>query len=177
MVGAGTALRDDPSLTARHPDFPARQPLRVIVDGAGIVPETNAVFTDDAAPSMVVTSESATDERRDAWRAAGAEVLTLSEPGSQRVALDRLLAELGKREIQRVLIEGGPTLAWESVRLGLVDELVLYLAPILVGGRDAPSILMGEGIASIAEPHRVEVVEVSRIGDDIKVVADVHRDS
>jgi diaminohydroxyphosphoribosylaminopyrimidine deaminase/5-amino-6-(5-phosphoribosylamino)uracil reductase len=176
MVGAGTALRDDPSLTARHPSFPGRRPLRVIVDGAGIVPETHTAFTDGAAPTLVCTSESAPRERREAWRAAGAEVLLLSEPRSHRVALDRLMGELGKREIQRVLIEGGPTLAWEVVRAGLVDELVLFIAPILVGGRDAPSILMGDGIASIAEPHGLEVVEVSRVGEDIKVVADVHRD-
>jgi diaminohydroxyphosphoribosylaminopyrimidine deaminase/5-amino-6-(5-phosphoribosylamino)uracil reductase len=148
----------------------------VIVDGAGIVPETHTAFTDGAAPTLVCTSESAPRERREAWRAAGAEVLLLSEPRSHRVALDRLMGELGKREIQRVLIEGGPTLAWEVVRAGLVDELVLFIAPILVGGRDAPSILMGDGIASIAEPHGLEVVEVSRVGEDIKVVADVHRD-
>jgi diaminohydroxyphosphoribosylaminopyrimidine deaminase/5-amino-6-(5-phosphoribosylamino)uracil reductase len=111
-----------------------------------------------------------------AWDDAGAEVLLLSEPDSHRVAMARLIAELGKRDIQRVLIEGGPTLAWEVVRAGLVDQLVLFVAPILVGGRDAPSVLMGEGIDSIADPHQVEVVEVSRVGEDIKVVADVHRD-
>ncbi|MGH2693172.1 MAG: bifunctional diaminohydroxyphosphoribosylaminopyrimidine deaminase/5-amino-6-(5-phosphoribosylamino)uracil reductase RibD, partial [Actinomycetota bacterium] len=143
MVGAGTAFRDDPSLTARHPAYPGRHPLRVIVDGAGIVPETHQVFTDGQAPTLVATSEAAPSERTQAWREAGAEVLLPSEPGSHRVALERLLAELGKREIQRVLIEGGPTLAWEVVRTGLVDELVLFFAPILVGGRDAPSLLMG----------------------------------
>ena len=176
VVGAGTAFRDDPSLTARHPDYPDRRPLRVIIDGAGIVPETHKVFTDGAAPTLVVTSEAAPADRLLAWADTGAEVLLLSEPESHRVAMARLLAELGKRDIQRVLIEGGPTLAWEVVRTGLVDELVLFVAPILVGGRDAPSVLMGEGIESIADPHRVEVVEVSRVGDDIKVVADVHRD-
>jgi diaminohydroxyphosphoribosylaminopyrimidine deaminase/5-amino-6-(5-phosphoribosylamino)uracil reductase len=175
VVGSGTAEADDPSLTARHPAFPGRRPLRVIVDGSGAVPETRKVFTDASAPTLVATSESAPADRIAAWRDAGAEVLVLSEPGSPRVALERLLAELGKREIQRVLVEGGPTLGWELVREGLVDQLVLFLAPILIGGRDAPSILMGEGIASIAEPHRVEIVEVSLIGDDIKVVADVHR--
>jgi diaminohydroxyphosphoribosylaminopyrimidine deaminase/5-amino-6-(5-phosphoribosylamino)uracil reductase len=176
VVGAGTAFRDDPSLTARHPRFPDRRPLRVIVDGAGIVPETHGVFTGGAAPTLVATSESAPAVRREAWREAGAEVLLVSEPGSHRVALDRLLSNLGKRDIQRVLVEGGPTLAWELVRSGLVDELVLFFAPILVGGREAPSVLMGDGIASIADPHRVEVVEVTRVGQDIKVVADVHRD-
>jgi diaminohydroxyphosphoribosylaminopyrimidine deaminase/5-amino-6-(5-phosphoribosylamino)uracil reductase len=176
VVGAGTAFRDDPSLTARHPDYPGRRPLRVIVDGAGIVPQTHGVFTDGAAPTLMATSESAPADRRESWRDSGAEVLLVSEPGSHRVALERLLSHLGKRDVQRVLIEGGPTLAWEVVHAGLVDELVLFFAPILVGGREAPSVLMGDGIASIADPHRVEVVEVSRVGEDIKVVADVHRD-
>jgi diaminohydroxyphosphoribosylaminopyrimidine deaminase/5-amino-6-(5-phosphoribosylamino)uracil reductase len=148
----------------------------VIVEGAGIVPQTHGVFTDGDAPTLVATSESAPADRREAWREAGAEVLLVSEPGSHRVALEQLLSHLGKRDVQRVLIEGGPTLAWEAVRAGLVDELVLFFAPILVGGREAPSVLMGDGIASIADPHRVEVVEVSRVGEDIKVVADVHRD-
>jgi diaminohydroxyphosphoribosylaminopyrimidine deaminase/5-amino-6-(5-phosphoribosylamino)uracil reductase len=174
VVGAGTVLTDDPSLTVRHPEFPDRTPLRVVVDGLGTVPETAKLFTHDAARTLVVTSEAAPEERLDAWRDSGAEVLVLAgaEPGG--VALDRLMAELGKREIQQVLVEGGPTLGWKLVRAGLVDRVVLYLAPILVGGRDAPSVLMGEGIESIAEPYRVEIVEVARVGDDMKVVADVH---
>lgn len=174
VVGSSTVEADDPSLTVRHPEFPGRRPIRVIVDGAGAVPEGHQVFTDDAAPTLVATSEAARPERIGAWRDAGAEVLVLSEPGGRRVALGRLFEELGKRGIQRVLVEGGPTLGWELVHEGLVDQLVLYLAPILIGGRDAPSVLMGEGIASIADPHRVEIVEMLRVGDDIKVVADVH---
>jgi diaminohydroxyphosphoribosylaminopyrimidine deaminase/5-amino-6-(5-phosphoribosylamino)uracil reductase len=174
LVGSGTVEADDPSLTARHPAFPDRRPLRVIIDGLGTVPETRTVFADAAAPTLVATSESAPAGRISAWREAGAEVLVLSEPGSRRVVLERVLAELGKREIQRVLVEGGPTLGWELVRGGLVDQVVLFLAPILVGGRDAPSVLMGEGIANIADPHRVEIIDVTRVGDDIKVVADVH---
>ena len=175
VVGSGTIEADDPSLTVRHTGFPDRRPLRVVVDGSGVIPETRRVFVDADAQTLVITGELAPAERIEAWREAGAEVLVLAEPGSQHVALGRLIAELGKREIQRVLVEGGPTLGWELVREGLVDELVLYLAPILVGGADAPSVLMGEGIASIAEPHRLEIVEIARVGDDIKVVADVHR--
>jgi diaminohydroxyphosphoribosylaminopyrimidine deaminase/5-amino-6-(5-phosphoribosylamino)uracil reductase len=176
VVGAGTAYRDDPSLTVRHPDHPGRRPLRVVVDGRGVVPPTHRVFTDGAAPTLVATTEAADEGQRRAWEDAGAEVLVLAETGVPSVPLDEVLAELGKRDIQRVLLEGGPTLAWEAVGTGLVDEVVFFIAPILVGGREAPSVLMGDGIARIGEPHRLDVVEVSRVGDDIKVVADVHRD-
>ena len=89
---------------------------------------------------------------------------------------DALLDELGKRDVQQVLVEGGPTLAWELVARDLVDEVVLFFAPILVGGQDAPSILMGGGIPTIGDPVRLEVIDVSPIGRDIKVEARVHRD-
>jgi diaminohydroxyphosphoribosylaminopyrimidine deaminase/5-amino-6-(5-phosphoribosylamino)uracil reductase len=176
LVGAGTAFRDDPSLTARPPEPAIRPPLRVIADGRGIVPETHVVFTDGAAPTLVATTEGAPAERRRAWREAGADVLVLDDAGSSLIPLESLLVELGKRDVQRLLVEGGPTLAWELVARDLVDEAVLFFAPILVGGQEAPSILMGGGIPTIAEPVRLEVIEVSPIGRDIKVVASVHRD-
>jgi diaminohydroxyphosphoribosylaminopyrimidine deaminase / 5-amino-6-(5-phosphoribosylamino)uracil reductase len=176
LVGAGTAFRDDPSLTPRLPDLPARVPLRVVIDGRGIVPETHALFTDRLAPTLVATTEGAPADRRRAWREAGAEVLVLDDAGSSLIPPDALLAELGKRDVQRLLVEGGPTLAWELVARDLVDEVVLFFAPILVGGQEAPSILMGGGIPTIAEPVRLEVEDVSPIGRDIKVVARVHRD-
>jgi diaminohydroxyphosphoribosylaminopyrimidine deaminase/5-amino-6-(5-phosphoribosylamino)uracil reductase len=176
LVGAGTAFRDDPSLTVRLPDHRGRMPLRVIVDGRGIVPETHAVFTDGRAPTLVATTEGASPDRRRAWREAGVDVLVLDDAGSSLVPVDPLLAELGKRDVQRLLVEGGPTLAWELVARDVVDEVVVFFAPILVGGQEAPSILMGGGIPTIAEPVRLEVVEVSPIGRDIKVVARVHGD-
>ena len=176
LVGAGTAFRDDPSLTVRDPGYGGPPKLRVIVDGRGIVPETHRVFSDGLAPSMVATSEGAPTDRRDAWRKAGAEVLVLDDAGSALIPLEDLLAELGKRDVQHVLIEGGPTIAWESVQRGLVDKVVLFFAPVLVGGETAPSVLMGDGMPTIGDAAPVELTEVNRIGRDIKVVAYVHRD-
>lgn len=176
VVGAGTAFRDDPSLTVRDPEYRGRPPLRVVVDGRGIVPETHVVFSDGRAPTLVATTEGAPGWRRDAWRAAGAEVLVLDDAGSALIPLEGLFRELGKRDVQQVLLEGGPTLAWEAVRRGLVDEVVLFFAPILVGGEEAPSVLMGGGIPTITDPFHLELVEVGRVGPDIKVVARVHRD-
>ena len=176
MVGAGTAFRDDPSLTVRDPAYQGRPTLRVVVDGRGIVPESHRVLSVGPAPTLVATTEGAPAWRRDAWRAAGAEVLVLDDAGSALIPLEDLLRELGKRDVQRVLLEGGPTLAWEAVRGELVDEVVLFFAPILVGGQDAPSVLMGGGIPTIAAPFRLDLDEVVRVGPDIKVVARVHRD-
>ncbi|HET6771017.1 MAG TPA: bifunctional diaminohydroxyphosphoribosylaminopyrimidine deaminase/5-amino-6-(5-phosphoribosylamino)uracil reductase RibD [Actinomycetota bacterium] len=176
LVGAGTALRDDPSLTVRDPDYRGRPKLRVIVDGRGIVPETHRIFSDGLAPSLVATSEGAPRERRDAWRRTGAEVLVLDDAGSALIPLEDLLAELGKRDVQHVLMEGGPTIAWEAVQRNLVDKVVLFFAPVLVGGETAPSVLMGGGTATIGDAVPLELFEVTRVGRDFKVVAYVHRD-
>jgi diaminohydroxyphosphoribosylaminopyrimidine deaminase/5-amino-6-(5-phosphoribosylamino)uracil reductase len=174
LVGAGTAFRDDPSLTVRDPEYRGRPKLRVVVDGRGIVPETHKVFKDGLAPTIVATSEGAPRERRDAWRRAGAEVLVLDDDGSALIPLEDLLAELGKREIQHVLVEGGPTIAWEAVQRNLVDKVMLFFAPVLVGGESAPSVLMGGGTPTIGDAVPLELFEVSRVGRDFKVVAYVH---
>jgi diaminohydroxyphosphoribosylaminopyrimidine deaminase/5-amino-6-(5-phosphoribosylamino)uracil reductase len=173
-VGAGTALRDDPRLTVRDPSYTGPAKLRVVVDGRGIVPETHRLF-DGEAPTLVATSGSAPEARRQAWRDRGAEVIVLDE-GTSHVPLERLLEDLGKRDIQHLLVEGGPTLAWEFVHRKLVDRLVLYFAPVLVGGREAPGILQGEGVGSIAEALPLEIEEVVRVGRDLKVMARVHGD-
>ena len=176
VVGAGTVIRDDPALTVREPSYRGQPVLRVVVDGRGSVPDDREVFTDGVAPTLVATTESAPSERRMAWTRAGAEVLVLDDEGGGRLPLEALLAELGKRDIQSVLLEGGPDLAWDALHRGVVDQLVLFVAPVLIGGRDAPSALMGEGVAGIADAMRAEIVESVRIGEDLKVVCRVHRD-
>jgi diaminohydroxyphosphoribosylaminopyrimidine deaminase / 5-amino-6-(5-phosphoribosylamino)uracil reductase len=176
MVGAGTALKDDPALTVRDPGYRGRPKLRVIVDGVGIVPDTRRLFTDGEAPTMVATTERAPEARRRAWAEAGAEVLVLGDAGSDHTPLDRLFETLGKRDLQHVLVEGGPTLAWAAVDGGFVDRVVVFLAPVLLGGAGAPGVLMGDGSPSLHGAPRLEIVDVERIGDDVKVVADVHRD-
>jgi diaminohydroxyphosphoribosylaminopyrimidine deaminase/5-amino-6-(5-phosphoribosylamino)uracil reductase len=174
MVGAGTAVADDPSLTVRLPGFRGRQPLRVLVDGSGTVASTGAMF-DRTAPVLVATSRRASIEARAAWEEVGAEVETLDGPDGT-VSLSGLVEVLGKREVQTVLVEGGPTLAWSAVREGIVDRLVLYLAPKLIGGDAARGILGGLGVGSVAEALPAGIVSVDAVGEDLKVVADVHRD-
>ncbi len=174
VVGAGTALADDPSLTVRAPGYAGRPPLRVLVDARGRVPATGDLF-DDAAPTLVATTSAASVERRGAWRDAGAEVVEFENEGD-RVPLDALLQHLGKRDVQSVLLEGGPTLAWSAVEDGVVDKLIIYLAPRLIGGRDAPTVLGGRGFAPIANALALRIRSFDLVGHDLKVEADVHRD-
>jgi len=107
--------------------------------------------------------------------ASGAEVLVLETDG-EGVALGSLFADLGKRDVQGVLLEGGPTLAWSAVEDRLVDRIVLYLAPKLIGGEAAATVLEGRGFAPIRQALPMRIRSVERIGEDLRVEADVHRD-
>jgi diaminohydroxyphosphoribosylaminopyrimidine deaminase / 5-amino-6-(5-phosphoribosylamino)uracil reductase len=176
VVGAGTAIADDPALSLRDPAFAsARPPLRVIVDASGRVPADGRAF-DAAAPTLVATTEFASADRRREWLDSGADVIVLDRDAADGVSLRVLMQTLGKRDVQGVLLEGGPTLAWSAIRDGVVDQLALYLAPSVVGGDAAPGWLGGAGFAPIARAASVDVVSIDRVGSDLKVVADVHRD-
>jgi len=176
VVGTGTARDDDPSLTVRAPEWTdARPPLRVVVDTGGRLPPEGNLF-DDAAPTLIATTDLAPSDRLDAWGDAGAEVLVLDRDVAGGVSLSGLLSALGKRDVQGVLVEGGATLAWSFVRDGLVDKVVQYLAPILVGGARAQGVIAGGGFAPIGAALRLNIASVDRIGDDLRVEAYVHRD-
>jgi diaminohydroxyphosphoribosylaminopyrimidine deaminase/5-amino-6-(5-phosphoribosylamino)uracil reductase len=86
------------------------------------------------------------------------------------------VADLGKRDVQGVLLEGGPTLAFAAVEDGLVDTIVVYLAPKLIGGDEAPTVLGGRGFAPIANAIPLRIRSYDLVGDDLRVEADVHRD-
>jgi diaminohydroxyphosphoribosylaminopyrimidine deaminase / 5-amino-6-(5-phosphoribosylamino)uracil reductase len=176
VVGAGTVLTDDPRLTVRDPAFAsARPPIRVVVDPSGRVPGERRVF-DAAAPTLVATTELTPTSRRQEWVDAGADVAMLDRDAIGGVSLPALAEMLGKRDVQGVLLEGGPTLAWSAVRDDVVDQVVLYLAPMLVGGHGAPGWLGGSGFAPIGRAAPVDIVSIDPLGPDVKVVADVHGD-
>jgi diaminohydroxyphosphoribosylaminopyrimidine deaminase/5-amino-6-(5-phosphoribosylamino)uracil reductase len=138
------------------------------------VPATGDLF-DGSAPTLVATTGLAPSARRDAWASAGAEVVVY-EPESDVVPLPTLVADLGKRDVQGVLLEGGPTLAFAAVEDGLVDTIVVYLAPKLIGGDEAPTVLGGRGFAPIANAIPLRIRSYDLVGDDLRVEADVHRD-
>jgi len=174
VVGAGTALADDPSLTVRMPGYRGRPPLRVLVDARGRVSARGDLFSGEA-PTLVATTSLAPEERRGEWAAAGAEVLVYEAEG-ERVPLARLMEDLGKRDVQAVLLEGGPTLAWSALEEGVVDRVVVYLAPKLIGGAEAPTVLGGRGFAPIGSALRLRIRAFDPVGEDLKVEAVVVRE-
>jgi diaminohydroxyphosphoribosylaminopyrimidine deaminase/5-amino-6-(5-phosphoribosylamino)uracil reductase len=169
-VGIGTALADDPLLTARTEDA-ERQPARVVFDSAARLPLDSAlVGSIDEAPLLVVCSPEAASARRDALASAGAEVLVA--PGRDRATrLRAALDELGRREIQSLLVEGGPTLAGALFDAGEIDEVRLFIAPLLVGAGDARAVLEGEGVRRIAEGVRPLASDYEPVGEDLLIRA------
>ena len=144
-----------------------------MVDSTGRVPPTLRVF-DDSAPTLIATTERTPGATLSRWAEAGAEVAVIDRDADGAVALRSLIAELGKRDVQGLLVEGGATLAWSAVRDDVVDRIVVYLAPILIGGSNAASVIAGRGFAPLANAASLASLEVTAMGDDLKVVADVH---
>ncbi len=170
IVGAGTALADRPTLTARDVDPPAvRQPLRVLLDGRGRVPAVGPLFDPDLAETLVVTTAAAPIDAQHAWLAAGAKVLTVapadSGPGVDLLPMLESLAGLG---VIQALVEGGAALTGALLDAGLADRLVTYVAPTVLG-RDGRAAFDVAGPATIAGAHRWELVGVQRLGADVRL--------
>ena len=163
MVGAGTAVADNPSLLPR----PARgrSPWRVIVDSAGRLPLTATVLTDEACGrTIVATTERCSGARARSYERTGAQVARLPVIG-RRVSLPALMAALHERQIMRVLCEGGGELAAGLLEAGLVDEMILFMAPKVLGGR-AVNAVGGVGWPLAAAPQFV-VESIERYGEDV----------
>jgi diaminohydroxyphosphoribosylaminopyrimidine deaminase / 5-amino-6-(5-phosphoribosylamino)uracil reductase len=169
-VGIGTALADDPQLTARIPGVD-RQPRRVVFDATARLPlESRLVQEAHDMPVTVVASRAAPRSATDALESAGVEVLVATgqhEPARVRSALD----QLGDQGVASVLLEGGPHLAGAFLDAGEIDEVRLFLAPILLGGSAARDPLEGEGVERISEALRALTLDCARIGDDVLISA------
>ncbi len=153
IVGVGTVLADNPQLTARNlrdGTLAIRQPLRVVVDSAGRTPP-DARVRDDAAPTWIATAAD------------------FGRGPDEQVDLVELLERLYERDVRAALLEGGPRLAGAFLSAGLVDKVIGYLAPKMLGA--GPTALMGAGVNTIAEAIELEITDVTRIGPDLRFTA------
>jgi diaminohydroxyphosphoribosylaminopyrimidine deaminase/5-amino-6-(5-phosphoribosylamino)uracil reductase len=170
VVGIGTALADDPLLTARVEGV-HRQPRHVVFDSLARLPLTARLVRDARdVPLTVVVSRAAPRTATDALETHGAEVIVATgenEPARVCSALD----QLGAAGIGSILLEGGPHLAGAFLDAGEVDEIRLFLAPLVLGGRTARDPLEGEGVETIAEAVRALTLDVERVGEDVLVSA------
>ncbi|HEX2738492.1 MAG TPA: bifunctional diaminohydroxyphosphoribosylaminopyrimidine deaminase/5-amino-6-(5-phosphoribosylamino)uracil reductase RibD [Acidimicrobiia bacterium] len=173
VVGAGTALADRPALTARDVQPPVdRHPVRVVLDARGRVPAEGPLFDTAVAPTLIITTEAAPSHVIDSWRAAGAKVETVAA-GAGGVDLEAALALLGSHGVLQALVEGGAEVHGALLTAGLVDRVVAYVAPTVLGagGLDA---FGGHRIATLADAPRWQLRTVAQLGADIRLEYDCH---
>ncbi len=171
MVGANTIITDDPQLTARccggRGGAVKKQPLRVIVDGKGRIPLTARVFA-EPGEALLVLGRKASKEEKEAYKRADAKLLELpSEEGY--IDLERLMKALGERQITSVLVEGGSSLLGSLFDQGLVDKVIVFIAPIIIGGEAAKTAVGGRGVGKVVDSLKLENITEERFGNDIMI--------
>lgn len=169
VTGSGTVAADDPALTVRDVPDAAEvpPPLRVVLDSRLQTPVDASILRQPGAVLIVTASDDA--QRRSALEAAGAEVEKLPS-GPHGLELEAVLRTLVRRQVNEVLVEAGPTLVGAFVAAGLVDELILYQAPHLMGHEGRP-LLRLPGLERMAQRLPLRFLDVRQLGDDVRILA------
>ncbi len=168
IVGIGTIRRDNPQLTTRLP-YGGRDPIRIIVDGLGPIPLDAQVFRAGAtARTWVAVPADAPAERIRTLQHRG---ITVLETGGsrRRVCLAHLLKQLGELEVTSVMIEGGEGIFTSAIEEGIVDKFRLFVAPLLVGGKTAPSLFGGAGVEEIGQAFRLTRLHIEQLDEDLLI--------
>jgi len=169
MVGLGTVLQDDPELTCRLDG--GRNPCRIIVDSSARTPvESRLVRTARDISTIIAVTQAAPPQRVKALEDAGCAVLRL-DSADGRVDVRHLLRETAAMRLTNVLVEGGSRLLGSMFESGMVDEVRVFVAPIVIGGQPATTPVAGQGVAAIAESLRMRKIDIRRIGDDFMIEA------
>ncbi len=175
IVGIGTVLRDDPSLTTRLGSMDQRDPARVIVDNLARLPlRAKVINRASTAPTYVAVAATAPRARLEALEREGVQVIVV-EGSPRRVSLGPLMDALGKLGFLSVMIEGGAEINASALREGIVDKVLVFLAPMLIGGKSTPTAVGGEGIETLSQAARLRDVRIERFDDDIMIEGYIHR--
>lgn len=167
MVGIGTVLADDPRLTCRLEG--GRDPVRIIADTHLRIPLDAKVLKDGNC--VIAASEDCDPKKR---RELGDRVLITKKAGNS-LDLTDLMKKLGEREIDSILLEGGGTLNEAALRQGIVDRIVSFIAPKIIGGRDAKTPVEGQGIGTMSQAIRLKNLRIQKTGEDLMIQAEPER--
>jgi diaminohydroxyphosphoribosylaminopyrimidine deaminase/5-amino-6-(5-phosphoribosylamino)uracil reductase len=168
LVGIGTVLHDDPSLTTRLPDGSGQDAVRIVLDSRGRIPaEAKILHLDSLAGTIVVVTPQASQDKV-AELKQYAEVLVIPERNG-RVDLQALMQELGRMEFTSVLLEGGAEVNASALKAGIVDKVMVFIAPKLIGGSGAPGPVGGSGIEELSKAIPLKDISMKRVGEDILI--------
>ncbi|OZM57143.1 riboflavin biosynthesis protein RibD [Lottiidibacillus patelloidae] len=167
LVGVGTVLADDPSLTCRVPNG-GINPIRIILDTSLRTPKTAKVVTDNEAPTWIIVGSGVLDEKKQEFEKLGVKVIIIKEP---TISISELLKTLGENGIQSLFVEGGAKVNGSFLEAKAFQQVITYIAPKLIGGSNAPTSFAGTGFENIKGVPLLKVKSVEKIGDDIKIVS------
>ncbi len=166
LVGANTVVVDNPSLTDRSENSRRRKLVRVVLDNSlRISLNSQLVLTAKELPTIVFTDSEDMEKIKD-LRSEGVEVVQIAEGGRN---LQGVLRELGRRDLQSVIVEGGTTVAGAFYDAKLIDKVSFFIAPIIIGGLDAPPAIGGQGATVLANAMRLQDVEIKPHGADVEI--------
>src|SRR5699024_10800441 len=171
LVGVNTVINDNPSLTTRLPNG-GKNPLRIILDTDLRTPLDANVVTDGEADTWIITGTHISKERTAPFiKNTGVSIIPLDslDPGT-------VLKYLGSKRIMSLFVEGGAAVNGSFLESGKINQLVQYMAPKLIGGKDAPSSIAGTGFKTMAETLSLAITNVEMIGDDIKIISEPRMD-
>jgi len=175
LVGVGTVLADNPSLTTRLPGGGGKDPVRVVLDSRARTPADAQIITQPSqAPTIIVTTSAAPREKLRQLSDAGAQVMQLPADANG-VCLPELLRRLGEQEITSLLVEGGAGVNGSFIEHGLVDKVFWFIAPKIIGGSSAPGPVGGAGITALAGALKLSDIALHRHGEDICIEGRVQK--
>ncbi len=170
MAGANTVITDNPRLTCRYAGKGGearKQPLRVIIDARGRTSSVAQVFN-ESGKALLVLGENVNQEKKSAYSGVGTELMELPDKNGQ-LDLETLMKKLGEREITSVLVEGGGILIGSLFDANLVDKVIAFVAPVIIGGEAAKAAVAGTGVDKIKDAMRLERISTERFGSDIMI--------
>lgn len=170
MVGVNTIMLDDPHLTVRisgDGGTVVKQPWRVVVDTHGRTPLSANIFQEPVR-ILIITAEDVEKRKVENFKEKGAEVIKVPASGGF-LDLRKVISELGKREISNLLVEGGETLLGSFFDHELVDKVVVFVAPIIVGGKAARTPVGGVGVENVGQAKHLKSVKIVRFGEDVLI--------
>ena len=175
MVGVDTVIADDPILTTRLENEEGRNPVRIVVDSSARIPlESKIVNTADQAKTIVVVTEKADSIKIAQIQELGNAVLIVKSRNG-RVDLADLMVKLGEAGIDGILLEGGATLNFAALEAGIVDEVMFFIAPKIIGGAKAKTPVGGSGIEKMKDAIELDEVKIDQFGNDLMLIGKIRK--
>ncbi len=163
IIGKNTVYKDDPLLTVRYSI--GKNPIRIILDSCGTISHKSKILqTSNKVKTIIVVTKKITKKNLQKLKKFSVEIMVV---GENQVNIKLLIKILNKRKIKTILLEGGGTINWEFIKNNLVDEFFITITPYILGGKDAITLVQGEGFDKITKSQKLRLNEIKRLENDL----------